>query len=285
MASVLDFESSPSLSVESQLNMLALESNVLVNVIDTFRNVIPNLAHELVERLSSLTPIQDEEIDQLKQLKKRFIEVSKKVEYANFLSYNKTLVSVPEGFKGNLLEFVHFLNKIAPEVFVEANKILGEYNFALSAFITNKENKISLKDHTDLFHRVQRRRDELTKGLNKFFSANTSLSKAPLGSVLNRFADIEDLIDDSVKLETQLNKHNLQEVQEGVKKATELLSIIIKDIESKGIQNIGGNAAMNISTGAYEIGKFVEFIAIFRYRTEQTITSVTKLVDQLDELL
>lgn len=280
----LDFDTPISVSLEAQMERLVVESFAISNVIDTFKSIIPNLAVKLNEAYASLKGKEDYE-DVLSKIKKQRLEVSVKLKLAPYVNYNKTLVSVPEGFKGDFLDYVKVLDEIAPEVFQEAHNTLGEYNFALSAFITNKESKISLKDHTDLFNRVKKRRESLTLKLGAFFNGENNLSKNQLGKVVSRFADVDKLIESMEALNRHQQKSSLREISDSVKKSVELLSIIVKDAETGGTQNVSGNAALNISQGAYEIGKYVEFISVYRYRIEQMNQCCVNLIQTLDKVL
>lgn len=280
----LDFDSNPKVSLESQLQRLALEASAVSNVIDTFKGIVPSLAEKLREVYSSLKS-DDDLTRELKNTRSKFGEVKPKFAHANFLNYSKTMVSVPEGFKGNLLDYIQVLASMSQEVFLEANKTLGSYNFALAAFISNKESKTSLQDHSHLFHQVAKRREELNDRLKTFFPTSSNLSKAYLGDTISRFADVEALVAQSEKLNIQRKSQNIKEITESVKKAVDLLDVIIEDTQTNGVDKVSGAAAMNISQGAYELGKYVEFIAIYRYRVEQSLASVGALVETLDRIL
>lgn len=282
----LDFDDTPTVSLESQMERLALEAGAISNVIDSFKNIVPALADRLRVAYSSLTSGDDDLTKELKDTKNRFGQkVQPKLGYAKYMSFEKTLISVPEGFKGDLLSYLATLASMSQEIFAEANKTLGSYNFALAAFVTNKESKTALQDHSHLFHQVTKRREELTSKLAVYFPKPSTLSKAYLGDTIGRFADVEVLIAEAEKLNLQRKNQNIKDISDSVKKAVDLLDIIIKDTQTNGIAKVSGAAAMNISEGAYELGKYVEFISIYRFRVEQAIASVSKLVETLERVL
>lgn len=279
----LNFEDDVTFSLESQMSRLTLESSVTGNVIDTFKNTVPLLAESLFTQFKSLSSDKDDELkNELIEAKLVLGKLKVKLPHASYLNQTKTLVSVPEGFKGNLLDYVNTLTGMSVELFQEANKTLGEYNFVLSAFITNKENKISLKDHTDLFLRIKARREKLTEEIAHYFPKNNDLSKAYLGEVIHRFADLEVLVTGVDRLNVQRKQQNIKDVSDSVKKCLDLLKVVIDDSKNNGMVQVSGAAAMNISNGAYEIGKYVEFIALYRFRVEQVVSTVEKLLKTLD---
>lgn len=283
-AMTLDFVSDTGICVDRQMRRLALEASAISNVIETFKDTLPSLAERLFQQFTSLNTTDDKK-DEVQDIKLKFGKLKVKLPHASYLNYSKTLISVPEGFKGNLLDYVKVLSDMSTEIFQEANKTLGEYNFVLSSFITNKENKISLKDHTDLFVRIQRRREKMTTEIGSFFQSGNNVPKAYLSTAIARFNDLEVLVQSVEKLNQQRKNQNINDISAAVKKSLDLLKIIIDDTENNGIAKVSGNAAMNISSGAYELGKYVEFIAIYRFRVEQVVSTVEKLMTTLDTII
>lgn len=284
MSLKLDFDHKTTLSLESQLEHLALESEVVANVIETFKSVIPSLTSKLTTIFSSFAP-EETYASEVKDVKKLYDEVKVKIPHAKFVNYSKTLISVPEGFKGNLIDYTTVLLSISNDVFQEANSVLSQYNAILSSFITNKEDKISLKDHTEFFSKLTKKREALNEQMTAFFPERSALSKTYLSDVLSRFGDVEELVALTEKLSDSRKKHSIKDIATGVKKSTDLLDIIVHDVQTKGMNSISGNAAMNISEGAYELGKYVEFISIYCYRTEQLVTTVLKLMETIERVI
>lgn len=280
----LDFDV-PKISLERQLEQLAIESNVLANVIDTFRNIVPDLKtkiFEIKDRLTSSTTASDKDVKHCEEL---FRHLSPKIKYANYVNYSKTLVAVPESFKGNLLQYILLLNKHAPEVYSEANKLLGEYNFVLSTFISNKETKISIKDNTDIFHKAKTTRERISVEISAFFPTNNPQSRNYLGHVIERFYDLEKILEETKKLNNTHSKQNIKNIAELVNNSCDSLDIIIRNLQTDGVGNVSGNSAKNISEGAYEVAKYVEFVSAFRYNTEQAIVAVEKLFETVDRVI
>lgn len=281
---VLEFDDSTTVSLESQLQRLALEAGFLSNVAGVFKNVVPSVSNAMKEAYQ-LFVSSDQITDQIKETQKNISKLKPRLKHASLVSLDKTLVSVPEGFKGNFLDYAETLLSMSDEVFQESNKLIGEYSFVLSAFITNREDKISLQDHSNLFIRIQKRREELIAKISKFFPTTGDLSKAYIGTVIERVADVEVLVSHVEKLNGKRKQQSLEDLRDSIKKCTDLLDIIVEDVRREGVQQISGPAAMKISQGAYEVARYVEFISSYRFKTEQFIVAVGKLVTQLDQLL
>lgn len=283
-AMLFDFDTPSTLSLESHMARLSLEANAIGNVIDSFRNLLPSLSDKLRTQFDALVT-EDSLKDEVNELKLTFGKLKVKLPHASYVNYSKTLISVPEGFQGNFLEYVTTLSDMSQDVFQEANKTLAEYNFVLSAFITNKENKISLKDHSDLYKAVKVKREKLSDRIAAYFPQDSNTSKAYLGDAIRRFADLDTLVHAVEKLNQQRKNQNIKDISEAVKKCVDLLKIIVEDTQNNGIVKVSGNAALNVSEGAYEIGKYVEFIAVYRFRVEQVVSSVEKLMKTLDTII
>jgi len=263
------------LSLESQLEKLALEATVLTNVVDTFKTLIPNTYNKIKETMNSLTSFSFDE-EQISDIKKEYLLAKVKINTMNYTAYNKTLIMVPEGFKGELIEYIQLLNNMTGPVYNDLSSLLVDYNFILSSFINNKDDKMSLRDHTVFFNRIKKSREDKTKQLDLYFNNNSSVSRVYLGSVIGRMSDIDTVITLTDKIKVEHKKCNLVSLLESLKGTIGLLDILVND--SKYLKNISGNAALNLSIGAYEVGKFIEFIVSFRYKVEQIITTVLEFL-------
>lgn len=280
----LDIAPKTTLSLESQMRHLAMESSFADNVLSVFRDVVPNLAGALRSAFSNLRNTHDI-TPEVVAIQKTFKLVDGKIPNAKYLNYTSMLVSVPEGFKGSLLEYVLFLENISDDLFRDTLQTIGEYNVVLATFISDKDSKTALKDHSALFARVAERREKITGGIKKFFPGTATISKQKFGEVIARFGEIEQIVKVVEKIERSRKQHNLNEVAAAVQKATDMLDVIVKDIETNGVTNVSGNSAMNISQGAFELGKYVELVALYRSLVEQATATVLKLTEQLDRAL
>lgn len=272
------------LPLDAQMRRLALESGFTANVADLFRNTIPNLVEHLVGGYKDLLGSSDLSAP-VREMHADFRRLETKLPHAVYLNYTSTVVSVPEGFEGSLHDYVVFLHSVSEEMFREALQTIGEYNGVLSTFISNKDAKTSLKDHSDLFRRVEKRREEITARVKEFFPGTQVTPKKRLGQVVSRFAELEQIVAMVDKLDRDRKDHSLKEFAAAVHKSCDLLAIVVKQTTSEGVDNVSGNAAMNISQGAFELGKYVELVALYRNMVDQAVATSAKLVKQLSEIL
>lgn len=280
----LEIDEACTVSLESQINQLALESNVISNVINSFRNVIPNITDDL--KAMALRLVETDTLTkEFITANQHFSKLERKIPDASFVNYSKTIVSVPEGFSGNMLNYLKFLDSLSTEIFKEANSVLGDYNLVLSSFISNKQDKISLKDHTTLFERIKERREEILKNIKQFFPSTSVNSRKRFGDVVERFGELPEIMKVLEHLNRERKGHNLKEIANAVRESVEMLDIVIEEVKKNGVTNVSGNSAMNISQGAYELARFVELVAIYRNMVDIAVTSASRMIVQLEEII
>lgn len=274
----------PTISLESQIERLALEAGVVANVIETFRNIIPNLSHEMHQFYDRL--VAKDEIDNvIVELNDSYKTLEKKLPDATYTNLKDIVVSVPEGFKGNMLDYLKFLQHLSDNLFKDANSILGGYRSVLATFISNKEDKVSLQDYTDTYRRVKKQREEVVEQIKKFYPGTATNSKKRLSDVVERLSEVHPMVDLARKMNSDRHQQNLKQVSTVTRECVELLDILVKEVQDKGTERVSGSAAKNIAEGAYEIGRFVELIAIHRTMVTQAVVSVERIATQLKNVI
>lgn len=273
--------SSNGVSLETHLEQIALESNYLVNMLETFKTAIPsftNKIRDVVSHLSGIANTQDNLNQGLTNKEHKALKIAKDL---SFVGFGERIISIPENFKGSFIDYAKLLNLTATEAYQVQNTILAEYNVILSSFITNKEDRLALKDHTTFFNKIKDQREESGKKLGKFLNNKTGISKAKFRDVISRMAELEELIKVTSDLSSQHSRAKLQDIQSSVNHCVDLLDMIITGVKDGTITHISPNATMNISRGAYEIAKYVELVGIIYF----DITVFLNCVDSMLEVI
>lgn len=271
-----------SISLEHQLERLALEANFIQNLTNQFESVLPNLVSKLNDHTSFFkSKLFDK--PNVKELYKAYDSIKPQLATLSFVNYKDTLVSIPEGFKGNFIEYLKVLINLNTPIYKEVNSLLSEYNSVLADFITNKDAKQSNSNHDVLYKKASHYREDTLKKINPFFTS-TNQSKMKLGSMVSRFSDIKILTDLAVDLERLQNPQQLSQIADGVDKSIQLLSIIKDQLDKDKVTVISGVTASSIANGAYEVGKFIEFIAAFNFKCNQATTAVKNTLNTIETL-
>ena len=268
-------------SLESHLERISLESEFLVNMLETFKTAIPSFVSKLRDanaHLFETAKAQDTLDIELSKKEKKALEYSK---HLDFVGFGDRLISVPENFKGDYIKYAALLNTIATIAYQTQNTILAEYNQILSAFITNKEDKISLKDHTAFFNRIKAERESYTEKLGDFLNKKSGVSKMRFRDVISRMADLETLIHHASHLGSQHSRAKLHDINSSVNHSVDLLDLVVNGVQDGTIKNISPNATMNISRGAYEVAKYVEFVGLIYFDITVFLNSVNSMLDSI----
>lgn len=269
-----------SVSIENRLEVLSLEAINVANVIEVFKNILPDLNVKITETLDKLSFYKDNNSPEIKEILSNYKELEKKLKLINYVDKKDLLISVPEGFKGNLNKYLDLITEISNNVYPEANKLLNNYKLILSGFLTNKDQKISLTDHTNFFNSIRVKRESNISKLS-FYQTNNNSSKAKLKDSIEKINDIDLLVKKTEIINKVRNNNSLQELVGTVQEISKLLDTVIERVSVGDIANVSGASAKNLSEGAYEVAKYIEFVSLFNFRVEQITTTISKLVTQL----
>ena len=268
------------LSLASQLDRLSLESDTIGNLLSAFKSVLPNFSTAIGNANGLLKTYIGTNVEITDVLNMKHRKAVTTVTQLDWLNYGNRLITIPENFKGTLLEYTEVLTDITKDLYQLNTTTLAEYNAILASFITNKSDKIALKDHTSFFKRIQIEREKQTKRLGAFTKAGAK-NKVKLSSVLARANDLEPLLKAVAKLSNMHSRDVITNLHEAVRQSTDRLDIIINQMQTDSVTTISPAAAMNISKGAYEVAKMVEFTGAVFYDVTVLLTIVDAIVDSI----
>jgi hypothetical protein len=270
-------------NLDLAMRQLALESNVVFDVIDSFTKTLTPLTTKLTDLITSIpSSITGESKSDIRRL---YGDIDDKLKVVKFIDFRKTLVSVPEGFRGHILPYTALISKHNLTIYQDAVSKVKTYNSMLADFITNKDSKVALKDETRFFADIDREMRAISKDMDAYFPNTSNSSKAQLGDVLQRFTEVEELVHEVEGINHHFNAKNLETFKDVVNQSVEMLTMVIDGISNGSIRTVSNNAARNVSEGAYAIAKYAEFISMFRFKTIELSSTSTNLVSQLNEIL
>jgi hypothetical protein len=275
----------PVMGLEQMAQVISLESNFIDNALFRINEFLPKLGNRLKDTVDSFATDSFGSYDGPKitavQTQRDFKVISKRVYSHNFLDFQDVLVQVPEGFEGNILDYLKLLNRIHLDIFKEALEVIGDYNVVLSSFITNKEDKNSLRVHSQIYERADAKREQVLKDLSGFFKDGSDLSRLPLRKVVSRFADLELVVEEAVTLTKDNHIKNLEKVKSGI---TETLIYLDKITSNKEITQVSGSSAKQLAESAMSVARLVEACSVYAYKVRQAIESNRAIVDTLDKV-
>ena len=263
------------------LESLSNESIIVENIKTLFTEKLPNFITSIKSKLIFFDSIKDEEKISKDVLNDKYKIALKHIPALDFLLFADRIISVPEDFEGQLLDYLKILNQTYPMFSNQINDILDEYNLILASFATNKENKYSLQDHSRLFDLSRIKRESILSELKVFFPKDTGKTKKRMRDVLKNFEELEPLVLTTSKLNDQILATNLNQIKNRVNKTIDSLDIILKQMTNNEADRLSQEAALNISKGAFEIGKLIESYVIVYNDARIAVYSVEKLLDTI----
>lgn len=267
-------------SIEQQVNVLALESNIISNMAQGFAQLSDKLVTNIRNSNAMLLGFIDINKDKSESLGRVNDKAVAALKTLDFLNYGSRLINTPENFKGNLLDYAVELESIIKSLYKANNETLAEYNMLLSAFITNKDSRQSLKDHSSFYKRIRSERESFIRRLDAFSEHNGS-NRIPLNKVISRMADIPELIKASVEVSKLQNRDVIVNLNTAVKQSVDLLDMVSTQIKEGTITELPPTAAVSISHGAFEVAKLVELVSIVYYDVEVLLTVVNAIAKDL----
>lgn len=274
-------------SLEDNLERLALEANVLSNVIETFRNVVPGLTDKIKSFLSGFNFKSNTTSIDYSKLMSNQKNITKyvKLGMADDQAFSLDLLILPKpfGLVSSYIDCIEFLFHIVPKVHKLVNETLVEYNFMLSSFITNAEDKISNHDQSAFIKKVSNSREDLIKQFDNYFDPNGS-ERGKYKDLVGKVNNINEIVKLVQKLDQVFHQHSNKLILDSVNNCVALLDIVAKNSE-KEITVISGTSAMNISNGAMEVAKLVEFVSVMSYRAEATISTIQQAMEIIEKRL
>lgn len=266
-------------SLESAVTGIAMEANLLADTLQTIKKFVPSLIHGVKDKVHYIFS-KFGKIEEITKDQRKAIELLKSAEYTTLADLS---VFVNEGYQGKLVDYVDALDKVVDHMFSVVN-IVKEYKTFLSIILTNKEKQKSLEDSRFIYNNSQDEGDNIDHLLVKFNKKNSYKTKVTFKEVFDRNSDVEVFIKKMQALRRKVDTIDLNALKNDVDTTTSILDMFIKQVTSGDISDVSPEVLKNLSTGAYQVAKDVEWFAAGRYRIIVATSTVNTLVEKLTKL-
>lgn len=267
---------------EKALKHLSLEAGVVDNLKSIFQEYLPAFAKDLTELTLHFN--DQEHTTYLKDFLFKENRALYKAKQLDYMTYGQTLISIPEGFKGQLLTYGKTLDQQLVIAFNRIENLLGYINTYLSVFLSDKDRQLSMNDVTKYFESVRKERESVIEEVQKFFDKTRStISKERLNKVIHRFEDIKDFKPVMSSLDKQISRMDLNTIQSKINETIDLTKLIQEQLNKGEIVAITPTVSNSISNGLYESARYVEMISLLYYDTVVYMRSVNSIIDTLIE--
>jgi hypothetical protein len=278
----LAVESAPVvLSEQEFFEKLSLEGSMANNIIEFFRDALPNITSKLKGYVTGLT-FKNENLG-AHSLDANYGAMEKNSLSSNFLRHRDTLVQVPEGFTGEFLPYVQELSDIGTSLYSQTNKLISEYRLVLASIISNPEQRTSLQDLTASHAHAAAAREELADRLKVFNNGNDT-ARSKLGIVLPRYAEAHTLATATKRLAALVEEPSLKKIQTLVRETVELLCLMEDSVKKRDMTAISEEVVKNVAQGAYSLAQYIDQVVVFYYAAISTVTCVELMFQDMSSL-
>lgn len=253
------------------------QSSSPVGMISVFQKYIPSFLSDLVsiqERMTSLAKFTF--------LMGRQDKFEYKIEHMSPMEAAEIIISVPEGFRGNLVTYGHLLNDQLVQVHTEMFQVLGAINAYMSVFITNKTQQLTMRDASREFKDHERAYEAFNNARKVFFDARFSdVSKARLMTVFDNMKNMYQIEKVMEGMKKALARYDLETLSSKVRETSELATLLKKNIDDGQVDHITAPVMATISHGLYAAARFTELVSILNYDAQVYMSCMDKLYRQI----
>lgn len=272
-------------SYQQDLKTLSLEIESYQEVVTSLSQIVPkaqNLINSIVDRLT----LDRQVAVQINDASRTMPDLKRALAAQRILDYDRTLAVVPSGFKGRLPEYIEWLTQKFPIVAKDVTENIATVNMFMAVFLTDRETKRSNIDIRPNLVPSKKRLELIQTELKSlwFTHPNPDNNRQPIATILNRFADLDELMKSVRKLDSVCTSAGLHTIERDIKKLSERLSYAADQLAKIDKDQVSGESAQNIADTVYTLARQVEFLSVLRYHAETGIQAALALIEQLDRL-
>lgn len=260
-----------------------LESSIYEDVIVSFRKTLPSI----IDYISGTLKALPEEIytpkDKITLMKENNEFIRRNLNSVNFLLHKDKLISVLEGMKGNMHDFLKLIRTINEEANPLYLEFINEFNTALSIFVSNKTDTITLSSVDKVIKKISMFDTVYIPKISEFMT-KTSVSKRRLGDVMSSFKEIDLIEHEYLKLLDINRGFKLEKIKTEVAKSDKLLSMIVEKINEQSASAVSPEVAKRLSECALGIARMLEFISMTQFITMVLEKTVEDLINEVSKI-
>lgn len=269
-----------------QRRMVVMESGFAssTGVLEVFSRLIPKAAEVISGFMPNFSAFQEETKQDTVIRNKDFRKTLTAVNKLPFHSFQDVMVVVPEGFHGPLDKYLKLLITTQSEVTQRAAEALAGYQTDLGSFLNNIEKSVKPAINKTPYMKIKSDRLKVQSDLGAYFKAGSNVSRAKLGMIITRFADLEGVFSKTEQLVQSKNGKQLNQLMQGTNQTVELLKLIKDKLDNDKEIVLSAEVAKGISEGAFEIAKYIELVALVTFNVETAIAVSAGIVEQFSRI-
>ena len=268
------------------MRVVSLESNVIGNAVAAIKGYFPRLKEAILPAFTKLDEVKpfigrDDNYYKLTSKEKDVEDFLNRTQYQDAKIFT---VPTPEGFIGNYVGYARELFNVLEYTQSVSLPAIDAYYARLANIITNKDPKLSNKDLTKEYKTLAKDRTATNSKLTAYFLRGSNQAQNKFEKVFKTNDEVMELFRLRHKMIDAIKEYPLSKVKKTSEKVTDSLDTLIQLANTGKLEYITGAQLKNITEGAYEIARQIEFFAINYYRLEIMINTIALVRDRLDEL-
>lgn len=249
---------------------ISLETNYIANAAKTVASFFPDMwdnvvggfntvasLKEYVPSFTGLTPAG------LSYNENKIANTMAKTDYEDMRKFR---MHVPEGFKGNLLTYFILMQQVLNYSQDIALPALQEFYVLVADVVSNKSSRKSVKDLAGMFSGYSKSREQYAKELASYFVPHSSQADRAFGEIFGGGRQLSEMYSEKYKLKRLLADIKISKYTDAVSKIRNGMQALV-DIVGRGENTYLSPAQVkNITEGAYEMARQVEFFSLNYFR-------------------
>lgn len=256
-------------ALESLCQNAAMEAFSLRAVANRAIDIIPNLSHAFGEVLAS----QKTDKYDLGPLSVNVAVLNKALASANYLEIGKLNVFVPQGFQGNLKDYLTTVD-MALEFTNGIQARMLQFNQLISALITDKGTRQSTKDLSTATEHMEQSREAVRMQLSKFSKDGSRVDRALLQNTYRSLGEIGETVMLAGDIINKANLLSIAEVTKLTTDAAELLRTLGEQAVENKVEGMSNEAYKSLSSATLTMARDVELHGILMFNVYQVKKSV-----------
>lgn len=203
------------------------------------------------------------------------------VEKMNFIDLSTILITVPEGFSGNLYAYSDFMKSLYPNMTQKALEYYQTLRLELGKIVNVRSEKMTSRSFENIYEPYKVLREDAIRITKQFFEGDSTQSKSTLGNLFDDKDQIVRTFENVTILRKTIKSTNLQSFVAAIDEVSELLEEIEKQIKLNTDVKFSPQVIQLMSDGVQEAALWGEYLASLFYDCDVLLTISKALSDKL----
>jgi hypothetical protein len=258
-------------NAERCVRLVALEAFSGANISETLQNAFPVLVDTLTSVFNKFVPGST-----AISLTSKQSDFLRNVNSHSYLDISPLTAYVPEGLSVQYLDYCKVMMPAVEHASEILNGVLSQYSVFLSQMIGNPDHRGSMNSFDHVYNDLNKERAKLNENLGDCFKVGSTKSEVNIGAVVSRNSDWHSVIESVEKMSKLVNSVDRKALNKKIAECTDLLKVIMRQIDDGSFEGASPETATNLSNGAYSVASELEFFSVMYYKT----ATFTEAVDR-----